>query len=224
VISIVVPALNEESTLPATLERARAARVGEVLVVDGGSSDGTRAVAERMGARVIESARGRAVQMNAGAAAASGDVLLFLHADTLLPAGFDAAVERALADPAVAGGRFDLDLQPSSFLIWLTAVLINLRSRWSRMSTGDQCIFVRRSVFERLGGFPDLPLMEDVAFSRLLKRAGRVACLREKAVTSSRRWVKDGVVRTILLMWTLRFLFFLGVPAETLKRRYADTR
>lgn len=223
-ISVVIPALDEEGTLPAAIERARAAGVGEILVVDGGSADATRAVAERLGARVLDAPRGRAVQMNAGAAAAAGDVLLFVHADTLLPAGFDAAVERALADPAVVGGRFDVDLQPTSFLIWLTAVLINLRSRWSRISTGDQCIFVRRSVFERLGGFPELPLMEDVAFSRMLKRAGRVACLREKAVTSSRRWRKDGVLRTILLMWTLRFLFFCGVPAARLKRRYADTR
>ncbi len=223
-LSIVIPALNEAAAIARALDRARDPTVHERIVVDGGSADGTPEVARLHADRVLCSERGRAAQMNAGAAAATGDVLLFLHADTLLPRGFAAAIERALRDPAVVGGRFDVELQPSTPLLRLTAALINLRSRVSRISTGEQAIFVRRSVFEAIGGFPRLPLMEDVAFSRSLKRAGKVACLREKVVTSSRRWLADGVVRTILLMWTLRFLFFAGVSAERLCRWYPDRR
>jgi rSAM/selenodomain-associated transferase 2 len=223
-LSIVVPALDEAGQIAATLASARAPRVAEVFVVDGGSGDDTAARARAAGATVLAAARGRARQMNAGAAAASGDVLLFLHADTRLPAGFDAAVETALADPTVVGGRFDLRLEPGSPFLDLTATLINLRSRLTRIATGDQALFVRREVFRDMGGFADLPLMEDVAFTRALKRRGRIACLRARVVTSSRRWRRDGPLRTVLLMWWLRFLFWCGVPAERLKRRYADTR
>jgi len=223
-ISIVIPALNEEATLAATVASARGPGVREVIVVDGGSSDGTADLARHLAARVLSAPRGRALQMNAGAAAATGTVLLFLHADTLLPEGFDTAVLTALQNPLVVGGRFDLLLMPSSFLLALTATLINLRSRLSRIATGDQAIFVRRRVFGDLGGFPELPLMEDIAFSRALKRAGGVACLRQKVTTSSRRWRRDGVLRTILLMWSLRLLYFCGVSPERLRRAYADTR
>jgi len=223
-ISVVIPALNEEAALAATVASARAPGVREVIVVDGGSSDDTADVARRLGARVLNAPRGRAPQMNAGAVAATGTVLLFLHADTTLPAGFDAAVLTALRDPLVVGGRFDLSLMPSSLLLALTATLINLRSRLSRIATGDQAIFVRRQVFEDLGGFPELPLMEDIAFSRALKRAGDVACLRQKVTTSSRRWRQKGVLRTILLMWSLRFLYFCGVSPECLRRAYSDAR
>jgi rSAM/selenodomain-associated transferase 2 len=223
-ISIVIPALNEEATLAATVASARGPGVREVIVVDGGSSDGTADLARHLAARVLSAPRGRALQMNAGAAAATGTVLLFLHADTLLPEGFDTAVLTALQNPLVVGGRFDLLLMPGSFLLALTATLINLRSRLSRIATGDQAIFVRRRVFGDLGGFPELPLMEDVAFSRALKRAGAVACLRQKVTTSSRRWRRGGVLRTILLMWSLRLLYFCGVSPERLRRAYADTR
>lgn len=223
-ISIIVPALNEEANLPATLARARGDAGCEVIVVDGGSQDATGEVASRLADRVLVSPRGRAAQMNAGAAGARGDVLLFLHADTLLPAGFDRDVCAAMADRAVVGGRFDVALTPSSPLLWLTSKLINLRSRLSRISTGDQAIFVRRSVFEELGGFPALPLMEDIAFSRMLKRRGRIACLRREVCTSSRRWRAHGVIRTILLMWTLRFLYFCGVSPVRLQRAYLDAR
>jgi rSAM/selenodomain-associated transferase 2 len=164
------------------------------------------------------------VQMNAGAAAARGAVLLFLHADTRLPPGFDADVLAALADPGVVGGRFDVRLVPDTPLLRLVARLINLRSRLSRIATGDQALFVRRAVFEDLGGFAAIPLMEDVAFTRALKRRGRVACLRQQVETSSRRWLRDGPVRTILLMWWLRFLYACGVAPERLHRRYANTR
>jgi rSAM/selenodomain-associated transferase 2 len=162
--------------------------------------------------------------MNAGAAVATGEVLLFLHADTRLPPAFDAAVDAALADPAVVGGRFDLRLEPGSPFLDLTAALINLRSRLTGIATGDQALFVRRTVFEAMGGFEDIPLMEDVAFTRALKGRGRVARLRARVTTSARRWQRDGPLRTVLLMWWLRFLYWRGVPPAELKRRYADTR
>ena len=222
-LSIIVPTLNEAEQILATLAAAAAPGV-EVIVADGGSADATVDLARAAGAHVISANRGRARQMNAGAAAASGEVLLFLHADTRLPPGFDAAVATALADPAVVGGRFDVRLEPSTLWLDMVAALINRRSRWSRIGTGDQALFVRRAVFEAMGGFPDLPLMEDLAFSIALKRRGGIACLRQTVATSSRRWRKDGPLRTVLLMWWLRFLFWCGVPAERLKRRYADTR
>lgn len=223
-LSIVVPALDEAGQIAATLATAHGPHVVEVLVVDGGSRDETAALARRAGATVLTAERGRARQMNAGAAVATGDALLFLHADTRLPPGFDAAIAAALADPAVVGGRFDLRLEPATPFLDLTAALINLRSRLTRIATGDQALFVRRAVFVAMGGFADLPLMEDVAFTRALKRRGGIACLRDRVATSSRRWRRDGPLRTVLLMWWLRFLYWCGVPAERLKRRYADTR
>ncbi|MCK6557016.1 TIGR04283 family arsenosugar biosynthesis glycosyltransferase [Candidatus Binatia bacterium] len=223
-LSIVVPTLDEGTRLADTLARARAHGVAEIIVVDGGSTDATCAVARAHADIVLAAPRGRAFQMNAGAGRASGDVLLFLHADTLLPPGFVGAVRTALAADDVVGGRFDVDLEPSSPLLRLTSALINLRSRLSRIATGDQAIFVRREVFVRLGGYASIPLMEDLDLSRRMKRAGGIACLRERVTTSSRRWRHDGVVRTILLMWTLRFLYFAGVPAERLRRFYANTR
>lgn len=223
-LSVIVPVLNEERMLAATLRSARGPRVLEVIVVDGGSADGTVAVARDRAEIVLSAPRGRAAQMNAGAAGARGEVLLFLHADTVLPPHFDEAVMRSLEDPDVVGGRFDVRLLPGSPLLWLTGELLNLRSRLTRVATGDQAIFVRRRVFSEMGGFPILPLMEDVAFTTALKRRGRVACLRDRVVTSSRRWRKHGVVRTVLLMWSLRFLYFCGVSPQQLHRLYADTR
>ena len=223
-LSVIVPALDEERQIAATLASARQPGVGEVIVVDGGSRDRTREAARPLADRVVEAPRGRARQMNAGAALATGDALLFLHADTRLPPDAASAVAAALADPAVAGGRFDVRLEPSTPLLRAVGGLMNARSRLTGIATGDQAIFVRRAVFAALGGFPDLPLMEDVAFSRALKRAGRIACLRGQVTTSSRRWQQGGVVRTILLMWTLRLLFFLGVPAPRLARWYGAGR
>jgi len=223
-ISVIVPALDEAAQIAAALASARAPGVREVVVVDGGSTDDTTAIAAACGARVLGAPRGRALQMNAGAAAAHGTVLLFLHADTRLPVGFDAAVIAALADPTVVGGRFDLRLAPGSAWLHLTGTLINLRSRLSRIATGDQALFVRRAVFDAMGGFEPIPLMEDLAFTRALKRLGRIACLRLQVETSSRRWQQDGPLRTVLLMWWLRFLYFCGVSPDRLRRRYRDTR
>jgi len=223
-VSVIVVTLNEEALLDDALATARGAAVHEVIVVDGKSTDRTREIAARRADRVIVTERGRANQMNVGAAAASGAVLLFLHADTRLPPGFDAAVCSALTDASVVGGRFDVCLTPSSPLIRLTGALMNLRSRLTKIATGDQAIFVRREIFVRMGGFPAIPLMEDIAFSRALKRWGRVACLRQKVLTSSRRWRQKGALRTILRMWTLRFLYLCGVSPERLRRAYGDTR
>lgn len=223
-ISIIVPALNEAETIEATLQSARAEAVREIIVVDGGSSDDTVARAGPLADRIITAPRGRALQMNAGAAEAQGGVLLFLHADTRLPPGFDRAVSSSFSDPRCVAGRFDVVLEPSSPLLWLTGELINLRSRWSRIATGDQAIFVRREVFQEMGGFEPIPLMEDVELSRRLKRRGRIACLRQRVATSSRRWRRHGIVRTILLMWSLRLLYFCGVPPASLHRLYTDAR
>jgi rSAM/selenodomain-associated transferase 2 len=223
-ISVVVPALNEAAQIEAALASARGAAVRDIIVVDGGSTDGTQRLARPHADLVLSAPRGRALQMNAGAAAARGAVLLFLHADTRLPVGFDAAVLDALADPATVGGRFDVRLVPSAPLLRLVAASMNLRSRLSRIATGDQAIFARRTVFEALGGFEPIPLMEDIAFSRALKDRGRIACLHQRVETSSRRWLGRGPLRTIALMWWLRLLYACGVTPERLRRLYRDAR
>jgi rSAM/selenodomain-associated transferase 2 len=223
-VSVIVPVLNEEGGIGETLRRARQPGVREIIVVDGGSMDETRAVAQPLADRVLSAPRGRAAQMNAGAERANGDILLFLHADTLVPAGFAEAVAAACTTPAVVGGRFDVDLTPSTPLLRLTGELMNWRSRLSRIATGDQAMFVRRDVFERLGGYANIPLMEDVDLSRRLKGAGRIACLRQRVTTSARRWHAHGAVKTILLMWKLRALYCCGVSPVRLRRLYDDAR
>jgi rSAM/selenodomain-associated transferase 2 len=158
--------------------------------------------------------------MNAGAAAATGDIFLFLHADTRLPPEGAAAVRDALRDPRVAGGRFDVRLDSEHVLLRAVEGMMNLRSRWTGICTGDQAIFVRRSAFEALGGYAEIPLMEDVEFTRRLKRRGRLAALRLRVTTSARKWERDGILRTILLMWALRLLDFVGVSPARLHRWY----
>lgn len=193
------------------------ARGHEVIVVDGGSTDGTPAIAAPLCDRLLKTARGRALQMNAGARAANGGALLFLHADTRLPPDADRTVLDALARSA--WGRFDLRIEGRHPLLPVVAAAMNLRSRLTGIATGDQAIFVRRDAF---GGFPEIALMEDIAFSAA--RVERPACLRQKVVTSGRRWERGGVLRTVLLMWRLRLLYALGVPPARLARDYADRR
>lgn len=218
---MVIPALDEADNLERLLPGLRRWPGAEVVVVDGGSRDDSAAVVARhSGVRWLASAPGRARQMNAGARIARGDILVFLHADTRLPDGALQAVEAALADPGVVGGRFDVTLDSARPILRLTAALMNVRSRLSRIATGDQAIFVRRAAFEALGGFPDIPLMEDVEISRRLKRRGRLECLRLRVTTSARKWEREGAVRTVLLMWTLRLLYFLGVSPARLHRWY----
>jgi rSAM/selenodomain-associated transferase 2 len=222
-ISVVVPALNEAGGIVAALRSAREPGVREIVVVDGGSSDDTRRLAATAANRVLSSPRGRAVQMNAGAAAASGEVLLFLHADTRLPAGFAAAVLDAIAAGAI-GGRFDVALEGAHRFLPVVAWLMNQRSRLTGISTGDQALFVRREVFERLGGFAPLPLMEDVELTTRLRREGPLAALRQRVTTSARRWEENGVTRTILLMWALRLAWACGAAPERLARVYRPAR
>jgi rSAM/selenodomain-associated transferase 2 len=222
-LSIVIPALDEAPNLSRLLpDLARGCPDAEVIVVDGGSGDGTAdVVARHPDVRLLASERGRARQMNAGArAAAGGDVLLFLHADTWLPAGAAAAIEAALADADVVGGRFDVRFDSPRPVFRMVAAFMNVRSRASGICTGDQAIFVRRSVFEAVGGYPDIPLMEDVELSRRLKGRGRVHALRLRVTTSARKWEREGPLRTIGLMWALRLLHFFGVAPARLHRWY----
>lgn len=223
-ISVIVPALNEEKSIAATLRALAPLQPYETIVVDGGSQDRTRALAAEFNVKVIAAERGRARQMNRGAREASGEVLLFLHADTRLPATAFADIAAALGDPRYVGGRFDVALDGRHWMLPVVARLISYRSRVSQVGTGDQALFARREVFEGMGGFPDIPLMEDIAFCRALKHVGQVACLRSRVVTSARRWEVDGVWRTIFRMWTLKLFYLIGVSPLRLKRFYADTR
>jgi rSAM/selenodomain-associated transferase 2 len=220
-LSIIVPTLNEAAGIAAHLLALQPLRAQgcEVIVVDGGSADATAALARPLADAVLAAPRGRGPQQNAGARAARGRALLFLHADTRLPAGAADAIRAAL--DRSAWGRFDVEIEGHHLLLRAVARLMSWRSRATGIATGDQAIFVRREVFDAAGGFPDIPLMEDLALSsRLRRRAGRPACLRLRAVTSGRRWESRGVVRTILLMWWLRLLFRLGRDPADLARRY----
>jgi rSAM/selenodomain-associated transferase 2 len=221
-LSVIIPALDEAAGIAATLRALQPLRAAghEVIVVDGGSCDGTPDAARPLADRVLAAPRGRASQMNAGADAASGDVLLFLHADTRLPAGADRSVLDGLAASGASWGRFDVRIDGRSPLLRLVAWLMNGRSRLTGIATGDQATFVARAAFAAVGGFPALALMEDVALSKRLKRVSPPLCLRERAVTSGRRWESRGVVRTIVLMWWLRLRYALGASPERLRRTY----
>ncbi len=219
-ISVIIPTLNEENQIGSVVEHAFRAGAAEIIVSDGGSRDSTVEIARGLGCRVIGAPRGRSFQMNAGAGEAKGEILLFLHADTLLPPEAGDCVRQALRDPGVVGGRFDIRMDRRGIRYSLLSRLINGRSRLTRISTGDQAIFVRREVFTRLGGYAEISLMEDVELSRRLKRIGRVACLRSAVVTSARRWERGGWLNTVLLMWWLRFLYAIGVAPDRLRRYY----
>jgi rSAM/selenodomain-associated transferase 2 len=223
-VSVIIPTLNEDAVIADTIAAAEAAGTQEIIVVDGGSVDRTREVASGLGCRVLSAPKGRALQMNAGAAAAGGATFLFLHADTRLPPDGIVQITRALDDERVVGGRFDVRLDGSQPVFRLIETCMNARSRMSRIATGDQAIFVRRSVFEALGGFAPIPLMEDVEFSSRLKRQGRLACLHSRVRTSARRWQTEGPWRTMARMWWLRALYAVGASPDWLARRYAAIR
>jgi rSAM/selenodomain-associated transferase 2 len=216
-LSVVIPALNEAHGIGEVLRSLAPLRERghEVIVADGGSDDGSREIATPLCDAVLLAPRGRARQMNAGAAAAGGDVLVFLHADTRLPAGAEQDILGAAA--SYLWGRFDVAIEGRHPLLPVVARAMNLRSRITGIATGDQAIFVRREAFE---GFPDIALMEDVAFSKSMKRRGPPACLRSRVLTSGRRWEARGVLRTVVLMWRLRLLYFSGVRPERLARLY----
>lgn len=221
-LSIIVPCLNEAEGIGQALAALAPlrARGAEVIVVDGGSSDGTVERAAPLADSVISARRGRASQMNAGAARARGEIMLFLHADTLLPEFADALIVEGLKRSRRGWGRFDVVISGGNPLLQVVARLMNVRSRLTGIATGDQAIFVTRSLFTAAGGYPEIALMEDIALSKRLKRFGRPLCLRHRLLASGRRWEKHGVVRTILLMWRLRLAFWLGADPGKLAVRY----
>ena len=221
-ISVVVPVLDEAESIGRSLRPLQSLRGRsiEVIVADGGSRDGTRRVARPLCDRVLDAVRGRARQMNAGAGVARGRVLLFLHADTRLPSGWNRAVEDALGRRGHEWGRFDVRLDGSHPTLRIVERAMNLRSRLSGIATGDQAMFVTREAFDAVGGFPDIALMEDVALSRVLRARTSPACLRARVVTSSRRWESKGIARTIVLMWRLRLAYALGADPKKLARLY----
>ena len=225
-LSIIVPALDEAAGIVACLAALAPLRERgtEVIVVDGGSSDGTAALAAPLADRVITARRGRAAQMNAGAQDASAEALLFLHADTRLPEDADRLVLEGLERSARAWGRFDVAIDGRSPLLAVVAAMMNARSRLTGIATGDQAIFVRREAFLRAGCFPAIALMEDIAFSKAMKRLGPPLCLRERVRTSGRRWEARGTLRTVLLMWRLRLAYFLGADPARLAERYGSGR
>ncbi len=233
-ISVIIPTLDEERTIIATLAHTASLGFDELIVVDGGSLDQTPVLVESYRRKTQSSAHspvrlviapcGRARQMNEGAKASGGEVLLFLHADTLLPNDANTIIKTMLADQRIVGGRFDIRFDRPS--MWGTTIsrMMNWRSRLSGIATGDQALFVRRHIFEQIGGFADMPLMEDVDFSRRLKRKGAIAALTATVTTSFRRWERHGPLRTILLMWTIRFLYWIGISPSHLVEWYKAVR
>ncbi|WP_227171642.1 TIGR04283 family arsenosugar biosynthesis glycosyltransferase [Marinobacter sp. CA1] len=225
-VSVVMPVWREAAGIEATLRLLQPLRAEghELIVVDGGSDDDTAALAQPWCDRLLIAEPGRARQMNAGAKVACGEVLLFLHADTCLP---DGALTQAAAVAAgqQVWGRFDVRLSGQRALFRVIALLMNLRSRLTAIATGDQALFVRRSVFEALGGYAEIPLMEDVELSRRLRLVSRPRCVRPPVITDSRRWEQQGAWRTILLMWRLRWRYWRGESPESLARAYrSDVR
>jgi rSAM/selenodomain-associated transferase 2 len=221
-LSIIVPVLDEAAGIVTALQALAPlrARGTEIIVVDGGSRDATVALATPLADRIVTSARGRAPQMNSGAAVARGDVLLFLHADTRLPADADRLVREGLAQTQHKWGRFDVTIEGRHPLFPLIAAAMNTRSRLTGITTGDQAMFMTRDAFGAAGGFPAIALMEDITFARHLKRISRPLSLRARVTTSGRRWETRGVLRTVFLMWRLRLMYFLGAKPEALARRY----
>ena len=222
-LSIIIPTLDEASHIAATLQSvADLRRRGhEIIVADGGSSDATAALARGLADRIVCSPAGRAEQMNAGARAAAGDVLLFLHADSRLPPQADRLILQGMAGSECAWGRFDVQIAGAHPLLRLVERMMNLRSRLTRICTGDQGIFVRRKTFEAVGGYPHQALMEDIALSARLRRLSAPLCLRQRCLTSARRWECNGVLRTIALMWWLRLQYAFGVAPARLARAYS---
>jgi rSAM/selenodomain-associated transferase 2 len=223
--SVIIPVLNEAAGLSAFLEDLQwiRKRDHELILVDGGSGDATTEIAHPLVDRIIISRTGRSHQMNRGADVASGDVLLFLHADTQLPDQALSEIEAAL-DSGSQWGRFDVRLSGDHSMLCIIERMMNWRSSVTGIATGDQAIFVMKTIFYQAGAFPEIALMEDIELSRRLKRFGRPACIKPPVITSSRRWEQGGIFATVLLMWRLRLAYFLGASPEDLAKRYRQSR
>lgn len=220
-LSIIVPCLDEAAGIAAALNALAGLRQrGHEVIVVGAGDDATAELALPLADRVLRAPRGRAVQMNRGAAVAGGDVLLFLHADTRLPPSAEQLIADGLAGTGPAWGRFDVRLSGRHPLLRVVATAMNWRSRLTGIATGDQAIFVTRDRFRAVGGYPEIPLMEDIALSKALRHQGPPLCLRARVTTSSRRWERRGIVRTVVLMWWLRLRYFCGADPAELARRY----
>ncbi len=221
-ISIIIPALNEASTIVKTLKSLQSMRKRghEVILVDGGSLDDTVSLSRPFTDRIIQSPKGRSLQMNEGARVAKGDILLFLHADTIIPEDGDQWIIERMKKEKRFWGRFDVKLSGRDPIFRFIEFLMNLRSRLTKIATGDQAIFVKREFFEMIGGFPKIYLMEDIALCKILKNYGKPLCLYKRVITSSRRWKENGILRTILLMWFLRGAYFFKVNPNRLARIY----
>ena len=220
-ISIIIPTLNEEQTLPITLQLLQPLKEEgvEIIVVDGGSVDETLTVAEQYGTQTVQSKAGRARQMNAGAACAKGELLLFLHADTQLSSNAFTLLNK-LTDKQLCWGRFNVNLDGSQFVYRIIENMMNWRSCLTGIVTGDQAMFVSKSLFEQVGGYPNIDLMEDIAMSKKLKKLAAPICIRRAVLTSSRRWEENGILKTVLFMWALRSAFFFKVDSAKLAKKY----
>ncbi len=222
-LSIIIPTLNEERSLEQTLASI-SSHAHEIIVVDGGSKDGTVEIARKYTPVVLDSNRGRGIQQHTGACHAQGDVLLFLHADTLLPRGFETMIQRTLSEPNTVFGAFHLGHHPSTAFLNLVALMANLRSLLLKMPYGDQGLFMRRSDYFRVGGFRNLPLMEDVDLVRRLNKIGKFKLVRARVRTSARRYDRNGIVYTTVRNWSLIIRYLLGQSPERLHRLYTDAR
>ncbi|MDB9338715.1 MULTISPECIES: TIGR04283 family arsenosugar biosynthesis glycosyltransferase [Cyanophyceae] len=219
-ISIIIPTFNEAANLENAIASTQPSTNVELIVVDGGSQDDTVSIAQSLGVKVISSPPGRAVQMNAGAMAARGDILLFLHADTRLPAGFDSMVRSALQQPQTIAGAFSLRIDADHWALRWVEKGVNWRSHFYQMPYGDQAIFLTTEIFQKIGNFPNLPIMEDFELIRRLKRTGKIAIIPVPVITSARRWLKKGVFQTTLLNQIVITAYFLGVSPERIRSWY----
>ncbi|MBE9206474.1 TIGR04283 family arsenosugar biosynthesis glycosyltransferase [Nostoc sp. LEGE 06077] len=223
-VSIIIPTLNEAGNIKGAIASTQSSANIEVIVVDGGSSDDTVNIAQSLGAKVIFSSPGRAVQMNAGAAVASGDVLLFLHADTRLPLGFDAMIRTVLQQPKTVAGAFNLQIDHPGLGLRLVELGVKWRSHFLQMPYGDQAIFLTQKVFQQIGGFPELPIMEDFELIRRLKSTGNIVIINTPVITSARRWLQKGVIQTTLLNQIIVIAYLFGVSPVRIRSWYRRER